>query len=45
MSPNSYESGAIIDRGLYFRHEKSQLKEMFYDILQKYYTESERDGY
>lgn len=25
--------------------KKSQLKEMFYDILQKYYTESERDGY
>lgn len=25
--------------------KKSQLKEMFYDILQKYYKESERDGY
>lgn len=25
--------------------KKSQLKEMFYVILQKYYTESERDGY
>lgn len=25
--------------------KKSQLKEMFYDILQKYYTESKRDGY
>lgn len=25
--------------------KKSQLKEIFYDILQKYYTESERDGY
>lgn len=25
--------------------KKSQLKEMFYDILKKYYTESEGDGY